>query len=36
GKFGVNSCSGCGRCTRQCPVDMGITETLQAITNLPR
>lgn len=36
GKFGINSCSGCGRCTRQCPVDMGITETLQAITNLPR
>jgi ferredoxin len=36
GKFGVNSCSGCGRCTRQCPVDMGITETLQAITNLPK
>jgi len=36
GKFGVNSCSGCGRCTRQCPVDMGITETLQAISNLPR
>lgn len=33
GKFGVNSCSGCGRCTRQCPVDMGITETLQEITN---
>jgi ferredoxin len=36
GKFGTNSCSGCGRCTRQCPVDMGITETLQEITNLPR
>ncbi len=36
GKFGVNSCSGCGRCTRQCPVDMGITETLQAISNLPK
>ncbi|NTV01439.1 MAG: 4Fe-4S ferredoxin [Chlorobiaceae bacterium] len=36
GKFGVNSCSGCGRCTRQCPVDMGITETLHEISNLPR
>jgi len=36
GKFDVNSCSGCGRCTRQCPVDMGITETLQVISNLPR
>ncbi len=36
GKFGVNSCSGCGRCTRQCPVDMGITETLQEISNLPK
>jgi ferredoxin len=35
-KFGINSCSGCGRCTRQCPVDMGITETLQEITKLPR
>jgi sulfhydrogenase subunit beta (sulfur reductase) len=35
GKFDVNSCSGCGRCTRQCPVDMGITETLQSISNLP-
>ena len=36
GKFGINSCSGCGRCTRQCPVDMGITETLQEISNLQR
>uniref|UniRef100_Q3ART1 Hydrogenase/sulfur reductase, beta subunit n=1 Tax=Chlorobium chlorochromatii (strain CaD3) TaxID=340177 RepID=Q3ART1_CHLCH len=34
GKFSINSCSGCGRCTRQCPVDMGITETLQAISTL--
>ena len=34
GKFSVNSCSGCGRCTRQCPVDMGITETLQKISTL--
>jgi ferredoxin len=33
-KFSVNSCSGCGRCSRQCPVDMGITETLQAISTL--
>jgi ferredoxin len=35
-KFGINSCSGCGRCTRQCPVDMGITETLQEITNIAK
>ena len=34
GKFSVNSCSGCGRCSRQCPVDMGITETLQKISIL--
>ena len=34
GKFSVNSCSGCGRCSRQCPVDMGITETLQEISKL--
>lgn len=33
-KFGRNSCSGCGRCSRSCPVDMGITETLQEITRL--
>ncbi|ABL65290.1 4Fe-4S dicluster domain-containing protein [Chlorobium phaeobacteroides] len=36
GKFDMNSCSGCGRCTRQCPVDMGITETLQEISKLSR
>jgi sulfhydrogenase subunit beta (sulfur reductase) len=34
GKFSANSCSGCGRCTRECPVDMGITETLQEISKL--
>jgi len=34
GKFSANSCSGCGRCSRQCPVDMGITETLQEISKL--
>ncbi len=32
-KFNVISCTGCGRCTRLCPVDMGITETLSAISN---
>ncbi|TCD47435.1 4Fe-4S dicluster domain-containing protein [Chlorobium sp. N1] len=31
GKFDVDSCTGCGRCTRECPVDMGVTETLQTI-----
>lgn len=36
GKFSVSSCTGCGRCTRQCPVDMGITETLQEISTLQK
>ncbi len=36
GKFNLNSCSGCGRCSRQCPVDMGITETLQELSKLLR
>ncbi len=30
-KFDVVSCTGCGRCTRNCPEDMGITETMQTI-----
>ena len=30
-KFQHRSCTGCGRCTRYCPVDMGVAETLQAI-----
>ncbi len=30
-KFNLISCTGCGRCTRYCPVDMGITETLERI-----
>lgn len=28
--FGVVSCTGCGRCGRLCPVDLGIEETLKA------
>lgn len=32
GKFDAYGCTGCGRCTRQCPVDMGITETLQELS----
>ncbi len=36
GKFKFSGCSGCGRCTRQCPVDMGITETLQEISKQSR
>jgi sulfhydrogenase subunit beta (sulfur reductase) len=32
GKFQANGCSGCGRCTRRCPVDMGVTETLQELS----
>ncbi|HCD35508.1 MAG TPA: 4Fe-4S ferredoxin [Chlorobium sp.] len=35
-KFTVNSCTGCGRCTRECPVDMGVRETLQAISTLQK
>ncbi len=31
-KFQNSGCSGCGRCSRQCPVDMGVTETLMAIS----
>jgi ferredoxin len=31
-KFGHISCTGCGRCTRLCPVDMGVTETLKKIS----
>jgi len=30
-RFGYFGCTGCGRCTRHCPVDMGITATLLAI-----
>ena len=29
--FGVISCTGCGRCARLCPVDLGVEETLRAI-----
>jgi len=36
GKFKFSGCSGCGRCSRQCPVDMGITESLQEISNQAR
>ena len=31
-KFSVNACTGCGRCSRKCPVDMGIVETLREIS----
>lgn len=36
GRFQTHSCTGCGRCTRECPVDMGITETMQAISALQK
>jgi len=32
-KFQSNACTGCGRCTRQCPADMGITQTLQDLSS---
>jgi ferredoxin len=30
-KFGHISCTGCGRCSRKCPVDMGVTQTLEIL-----
>lgn len=33
-KFETHACTGCGRCTRHCPADMGVTETLQTIGSL--
>ncbi len=36
GKFQANGCTGCGRCMRQCPVDMGILETMQEVAKQPR
>jgi len=33
-RFGCISCTGCGRCVRQCPVDMGIVETLERIDSM--
>jgi ferredoxin len=31
-KFGYVACTGCGRCSRHCPADMGITETLTKLS----
>jgi len=31
-KFGYVGCTGCGRCTRYCPADMGVTETLMKLS----
>jgi ferredoxin len=33
-KFGQISCTGCGRCGRKCPVDMGVTQTLETLSTL--
>lgn len=34
-RYGVNSCVGCGRCVRSCPVNLDIRKVLERITNSP-
>jgi len=34
-KFGVIACTGCGNCTRNCPVSLGIRNVLAAIEQTP-
>jgi ferredoxin len=34
-RFGVPGCVGCGKCTRACPVDMGLKEHLAALAPVP-
>jgi ferredoxin len=34
-RYGVNSCVGCGRCVRSCPVNLDIRQLLEKVTTAP-
>ena len=34
-RLGVSGCVGCGRCSRNCPVDMNLAEHVQALAEVP-
>ncbi len=34
-RYGVNSCVGCGRCIRSCPVNLDIRQLLEKVTTAP-
>ncbi len=34
-RYGVNSCLGCGRCIRSCPVNLDIRQLLEKVTTAP-
>ena len=34
-RYGVNSCVGCGRCIRSCPVNLDIRQLLEEVTTAP-
>lgn len=35
-KFGVTLCTGCGNCTRNCPVGLGVLSVVEAVTAAPQ